>query len=250
MIGAFIVARLSSSRLPQKAIMEISGKPIIELMIERVRASRMIDRIVIATSIETSDDPLENLANKLKIGIYRGSLENVMERISNAARAYDCDTIVELLGDNPLVHSDLIDDVIRFYQNGKYDYAATVTTEYPISDSDMKFFSLGIRVQVYSRKVAEQWVKYPEYVEGGHKGYGAYMFDHPNIFNVGFFEAKGKWAFMNNPDLTFAVNYQKNFDLIRTFFEKQYPLDSNFSLEKVYEQLDEEKHLYQLMGNE
>ncbi|ODS33748.1 MAG: 3-deoxy-manno-octulosonate cytidylyltransferase [Candidatus Scalindua rubra] len=252
MIGAFIVARIGSTRLPGKNMMILLGKPMIELMVERVKSSRMIDKVVIAISTDPTDGPLENLAKELDIGIYRGSLENVMERVSKAAEVYNCDTIIELLGDNPLVHCDLIDDVVRFYLDGKYDYAATVTNEYPVSKTDpgIKLFTLGVRVQVYSRKTAEKYVDYPEYFNIEDKGTTAYIFEHPETFKIGYFEAKAKWSFMNRCNLNFAINYYKNFNLIRTIFEKNYPEDKNFTLEKVYEQLDKDKYLYLLMGNE
>lgn len=249
-IGAFLIVRLNSSRLPQKAMMEILGKPMIELMVERVHASRIIDKVVIATSPLATDDPLEELARELGIGCYRGSLENIMDRISIAAKTWGCDTIVELLGDNPLIHSDLIDDVVNFYLGGEYDYTATVTKEYPFSNNELKLFSIGIRVQVYSRETAEKWVNYPEYVMDESKHPTAFIYEHSKTFRVGYFEAKGKWAFMNKPDLTFAVNYRKNFELMQFIFEKNYPEDKNFPLEKIYEQLDKEKHLYLLMGDE
>lgn len=249
-IGAFLIVRLSSSRLPQKAMMKILGRPMIELMVERVKASRMVDKILIVTSSLSSDDPLEELARRLRIGCYRGSLENVMYRICNAARTHNCDTIVELLGDNPLVHSELIDDVIRFYHDGNYDYAATVTKEYPVSELKKKLFSIGVRVQVYSKAIAEQYIKFPEYISNDNKHPCAYIFEHPDLFKVGYFEAKGRWEFMNKPYLTFAVNYRKNYELIKTIFKKNYPEDKNFPLNKVYEQLEKEKHLYLLMGDE
>ncbi|MEW5948521.1 MAG: hypothetical protein AB1711_03825 [Thermodesulfobacteriota bacterium] len=249
-IGAFVVARLSSSRLPRKNILGILGKPMIELMAERVQASRLIDKVVIATSTLPSDDPLEELAGRLGIGCYRGSLDNIMERITGAANIYQCDIIVELLGDNPLVHAALIDDVITFFRNGEYDYAATITREYPVIDSEKKLFSLGVRVQVYSAAVGHKYPDYPEYIGNESKHPCAYIFDHPDRFRIGYFEATGKWAFMNRPELTFAVNHRKNFELIRSIFERNYINDRNFSLEKVYEQLDTQKYLYLLMGNE
>jgi spore coat polysaccharide biosynthesis protein SpsF (cytidylyltransferase family) len=252
MIDAFIVVRLSSARLPEKAVMEILDKPMIELMVERVRMSHLINKVVIATSVETTDDPLEELSDRLGIGCYRGSLVNVMNRVHKAAEAHNSETIIELLGDNPLVHCDLIDGVVKYYLDGKYDYAATVTREYPVAgiNPKLKLFSVGVRVQVYSRKVAEKYVDYPEYFNNEDKGTTAYIFEHPEIFKVGYFEAKDQWGFMNQSELTFAVNYKKNFDMIRAIFEKNYPGDKNFSLEKVYEQLDKDKALYLLMGNE
>ena len=156
---------------------------------------------------------------------------------------------MELLGDNPLVHSTLIDDVVEFYKSGGYDYAATATKEYPVLEKKNKLFSIGIRVQVYSAEIAQQWSDYPGYAEDEYKHPTAYIFDHPETYKIGYFEARDRWSFMNRPALTFAVNYQKNFNLIRSIFEKNYPEDPNFALEKVYQQLDEEKHLYLLMGD-
>ena len=112
-IGAFLIARLSSTRLPNKNVLPIVGKPMIELLVERVKASNFVSKVIIATSDLVSDDPLEELSQRLGVDCYRGSLNNVMERITKAAEFYDCDTIVEILGDNPLVHSNLIDDVIK-----------------------------------------------------------------------------------------------------------------------------------------
>ncbi len=248
-IGAFIIARLSSSRLPEKALMGILGKPMIEHMARRVRAAGTVDKVIITTSDEPSDDPLEELASRLKIGCYRGSLQNIMERITGAAKAYDCDVIVELLGDNPLVHSELIDDVVKFHSHGKNDYAATVTNEYPLFGIEKKLFSVGVRVQVYSRVVAERYVEYPEYMRNDDKHPCAYIFDNPEAFKIGYLEAKGKWGFLNKPELTFAVNYRKNFNLIRAIFEYNYPEDKNFPLENVFMQLNKEKYLYTLMGS-
>ncbi len=249
-IGAFLVARLSSTRLPAKNIMKIIDRPMIDLMVERVQQTQLVDKVVITTSTDPSDDAMEELASKIGIGCYRGPLDNIMERIAGAAEAFDCDTIVELLGDNPLVHSDLINDVVELYLNGGYDYAASVTREYPIAP-EIQEFALGIRVQAYSKRVAEQWVNYSkEYWGDESKGSTAYIFEHPETFRIGYLEAIHKWTFLNRPTLNFAVNYRKNFDFVRMVFERNYPQNPNFSLKQVCEQLDEDRYLYLLMGSE
>tara|TARA_B100000315_G_scaffold45751_1_gene40558 strand:+ start:410 stop:1144 length:735 start_codon:yes stop_codon:yes gene_type:complete len=236
-IGACIVARLSSQRLPRKNMMKILGKPMIEQLIRRVSQSKMIDNIILATSSDPSDDLLEDHANKLKIGCYRNSLNDIMKRITRAAEFYNCDTIVELLGDNPLVHSDLIDDVIKFFIKGGYDYAATITSEYSQFVLNRKLFPIGIRVQVYSIKVANRYREFPEYISNSGKHPCSFIFDHPELFNVGYFEAKGSWSFLNQPELNFAVNYQKDLDQIRDIFDNCYDSNSNFSLRDVTEYL-------------
>ena len=249
-IGALIIARLSSTRLPNKNILPIMGKPMIQHLAERIARSNLVSKVIIATSNLPSDDPLEELANKIGIGCYRGSLDNVMERITGAAKKYDCEVLVEILGDNPLVHSDLIDDVIRLYMDDDLDYAANLTKEYnEQSIVSYRLFSLGLRVQVYSLSAAMKYVNYLEYLDN-EKHPSAYIFDHPNDFSVGYLEAKGKWSFMNRPVLNFAVNYPKNFELVRRIYEKNYRLNDDFSLNSIYKQLDAEMDLYHLFGVE
>lgn len=248
--GAFLVARMGSARLKGKNTAEILGKPMIEHLVGRVRRAALVDKIIITTSTEKTDDVLEEIAEKLGVKCYRGALNNVMQRVSNAADALECDTIVELLGDNTLVHSALIDDVIKLYRDRRCDYCANVTKEYPISRNEVKLFSVGVRVQVYSASAARKWKKYPAYTNDPDKSTTAFMFEQPDIFKISYLEAKGRWEFMNKPDFTFAVNYFKNLELIRIFFGKHYPKDKNFPLEIVYKQLEDEPNLAELMGNE
>ena len=248
-VGAFLVARLSSTRLPEKNIKHLAGKPMIQHLAERVSRANSIDKVIIATSNLPSDDPLEKLADEIGIGCYRGDLDDVMQRIVGAADKYECETIVEILGDNPLVHSSLIDEVIDKYKKHNLDYAANITREYEPHTDGMSLFSIGLRVQVYSTSVAKKYTEYPDYLDNGRHPC-AYIFDNPDKFKVGYVEAKGHWSFMKRPPLNFAVNYPKNFELARRIFEKQYPHDNNFDLEKIYTQLDEELDLYTLFGAE
>ena len=247
--GVFIIARLSSTRLPAKNMMPILGKPMIQHLVERIAKSKTIDKIVITTSTLPSDDPLEALAEDIGIDCFRGDLDNVMERIVGAANYFNCDTVVEILGDNPLVHSSLIDDVVGLYHSKKSQYAATITKEYFPQGEGMSLFALGLRVQVYSTRTAEQYVNYPDYINS-ERHPCAFIFDYPDIFDVAFLEAKNNWAFMNRPALNFAVNYRKNFEFVSKVYEKNYEINNNFNLQTVFNQLDENTALYQLLGPE
>ena len=247
--GVFIIARLSSTRLPAKNMMPILGKPMIQHLVERIAKSKTIDKIVITTSTLPSDDPLEALAEDIGIDCFRGDLDNVMERIVGAANYFNCDTVVEILGDNPLVHSSLIDDVVGLYHSKKSQYAATITKEYFPQGEGMSLFALGLRVQVYSTRTAEQYVNYPDYINS-ERHPCAFIFDYPDIFDVAFLEAKNNWAFMNRPALNFVVNYRKNFEFVSKVYEKNYEINNNFNLQTVFNQLDENTALYQLLGPE
>ena len=246
-IVAFVIARLSSTRLPGKAILPVSGKPMIQCLCERIRASKKIDKVVIATSRLKIDDPLEKLSKKIGVDCYRGSLENIMERICEGAREFNGETIVEILADNPLVHSSLIDSVIQVYLDNKLDYASNITSEFEHHGNTKALFSLGVRVQVYSLETAEKFTFYPEYPSNG-KHPSAFIFDNPNEFKIGFLEATGPWKFMNKPFLNFAVNYKKNYEFISKIFDKDYVDGTCFPLESVYQRLIDEPELLQFLG--
>jgi len=225
----------------------ILGKPMIQHLFDRVLMARSLDLVAIATSTDITDDPLAKFAKEIELPCYRGSLDNVMERIQTAADAFKCDTIVEILGDNPLVHSDLIDDLVVIYKRDKLDYAANITEEYPHVDPQLKRFPLGIRVQVYRAELAKQWRNYPEFFNKD-LGTTAYIYRNPNEFQCGYCDATGKWTGLNKADYHFAVNYQKNFELIEKIFSGLYPEDSNFSLLQVMAFMQNHPELESLMG--
>src|SRR4051794_28072750 len=95
-VVATIEARMTSSRLPGKVLLPALGKPLLELMVERLRRCEHLDEIVIATTEDVSSDPLEELADRLGIGCFRGSEDDVLARVLRAAQAYGADLIVEL----------------------------------------------------------------------------------------------------------------------------------------------------------
>ena len=112
-ILAIIQARTSSSRLPDKILKPILGKPMLIHQIERVQLSKMIDHLVIATSKEASDNQLVNLLKRSGIEYYRGSLEDVLDRFFQTASIYSSDHIVRLTGDCPVIDFEIIDKVIE-----------------------------------------------------------------------------------------------------------------------------------------
>ena len=245
--AAFIIARLSSSRLPEKNLMPILGKPMIEHLIHRVRKSKLIDEVCIVTSNLESDDKLEEFAKVNNIPCYRGSLDNIMERIIGAANYFGSESIVEILGDNPLVHSELIDDVVDLFNKTDSDYAANLTKEYPQFNKKQIGFPVGIRVQIYKKEVAEKYLSFPEYINSD-KHPTSFIFENTDKYKVSFVEPIDKWGYLNHPDLHFAVNLEKNFRLINIIFEELYKHDSNFDFKDIIEMVNKNKDLLTLMG--
>jgi len=145
-IVATIEARMNSSRLPGKVLMDIGGIKSLECQIQRMQKSKYIDEIVLATTINTSDDNLVEFAKKNNISIYRGSENDVMKRILGAAQFFNADLQVQTTGDCPLIDPKIIDQVIKVFLNGDgcYDFVSNeIERSYPIG-LDCRVFPVEI----------------------------------------------------------------------------------------------------------
>lgn len=132
MILAILQARTSSRRFPGKVLKPVLGRPMLELQIERLRRARRMDRLVVATSDDGSDDAIAALCGSIGIDCFRGSLEDVLDRFYHAARLLAPRTVVRLTGDCPLADPAVIDQLIDLHATGGYDYSSnTLTRSYP-----------------------------------------------------------------------------------------------------------------------
>jgi len=125
MILAILQARFSSSRMPGKALKLIMGKPMLLHQIERLQYSQMIDKLVVATSKDVSDDVIEKMCLDNGVEVFRGSLNNVLDRFYQCAKIYSPRYVVRLTGDCPLTDWQVIDNMIQRCLDMNLDYVAT-----------------------------------------------------------------------------------------------------------------------------
>lgn len=123
---AIIQARMDSSRLPGKVLMDLSGKPVLQWCVDAVRATKGIDEVVVATSDEANDNGVEEYCNANNIKCFRGSKDNVLERMVNAAKDSDADIVMRLTADCPLLDPDICDAVLYLLNKEECDYASNV----------------------------------------------------------------------------------------------------------------------------
>lgn len=114
---------MSSTRLPGKVLMEIAGRPALELQLARLAATRQLDEIAIATSVEPGDDPVAELAGRLGVRLVRGPLHDVLARYEQAAREIAPDAVVRVTGDCPLIDPAVVDQVVERWRATAADYA-------------------------------------------------------------------------------------------------------------------------------
>ena len=146
MIGAIVQARMGSSRLPGKVMKHILGRPLLFYLIERLRRSKLIQKIIIATSTEPEDVAILEYAKVLGVKTFAGSKEDVLDRYYHAARKNKIDTIVRITGDCPLLDPELTDEVVKYFlEHQDYDLVRTGMT-YPegFSTEVIPFRSLAV----------------------------------------------------------------------------------------------------------
>lgn len=124
-VGAIIFSRFNSHRLPGKALLDISGRPLLGRVIDRTKDIQGVDKIIIATSTHSLDDQIESFAKKEKIEIYRGSLNNVASRALKACLEFKIDKFVRVCGDRPIFSPNLISQMIEISLNSSFDITTT-----------------------------------------------------------------------------------------------------------------------------
>ncbi len=147
-IVASIEARMASSRLPGKVLADIGGKPLLTLLLNRLRASRRLDAIVLATSTAPADDALAEWAARNEVAVFRGSEDDVLARVVGAHRAMGSDTIVELCGDSPLLDAELVDTAVAAYLEGGADVVTTTAKPSYPQGCDAQVFSFADLAEV------------------------------------------------------------------------------------------------------
>ena len=147
MICAIIQARCESIRFPGKILSRINNKTSIEILINRLKKSKYIDKIIIATSNDASNKQLIKILKKQNIDFYIGSKNNVLSRYYFAAKKFKARVIVRLTGDNPLVDYSIVDNFISEFKKENYDY---------LSDSKKPTYPDGIDVEVFKFSILKK----------------------------------------------------------------------------------------------
>jgi glutamate-1-semialdehyde 2,1-aminomutase len=146
-IVAVVQARMGSSRLPGKVMMDLHGSTVIEVLLKRLSRSALIDEIVVATSIESNNRVLIEHVKTLGFKVFVGSENDVLHRYVGAAEAAEADVVIRITGDCPLIDPDLVDEFIEKFLNSDIDY---------LSDEDPPTFPDGLDTEVFSIEALKQ----------------------------------------------------------------------------------------------
>ena len=208
---------MTSSRFPGKVMKNILGKPVLELLVERLKTVGLINDIVVATTINKSDDIIEGLCRNAGVKCFRGSENDVLGRVLGAAKSVDADLIVEITGDCPLIDPDIVRECIKLFLKGDYDYVSNGCLE--------KTFPDGLAVQVFPVRVLEE-VNLLTKDPVDHEHVSLYIYKHPGKYKLKNYRAEGELFW---PELAITLDTLEDYELIKRIYEELYPRNHSFT---------------------
>lgn len=216
-------ARTGSTRLPGKVLRPLLGRPMILRQIERLQRASLIGTLCLVTSTDSSDDELAECVSQAGVAVFRGSLNDVLDRFYQASRQYDADIVVRLTGDCPLADPAIIDAAIRRFMDTDVDYLSNcLPPTYPD----------GLDVEVFRQSALEDaWLHADLPSQREHVT--PYINGQPGRFCLG--------ALCNEQDLSalrLTVDEPADFALVERIYDALYPAKPDFALSDILEVLE------------
>lgn len=223
-VVAVVQARMTSTRLPGKVLRQVMGRPLLAYQVERMRRARRIDRIVIATTVNATDDPIVAFCENERIDVTRGPEDDVLARYAVAAERFAARTVVRLTSDCPLIDPALIDKgVDRFAESGA-DY---------LSNMLAPTFPYGMAVEVFHATVLQEAAQ--EATEPAEREHVTpFIYWRPERFRL------ASWTMER--DLSshrWTVDTPEDLELVTRILETVYPANPLFGLQEVLSVLEQ-----------
>jgi len=215
-----ITVRMKSRRLPSKAIAPLQGKPMIEHLIQRLKCAKEPADIIICTSTNPQDDILKNIAQLCGVKCYRGSEDDVLKRLLDAADTEQADFLVSTTGDNPLTDPHYVDKIILKFKETGADYITCLGLP-------LGAFSYGVNVEALRRVVLSK-------KEIDTEIWGAY-FSESGSFRAVELDVEED---LKRPELRLTVDTEEDLRLMQLVFGSLYRDGAVFELRDVIRLLD------------
>lgn len=230
MIAAIIQARMGSTRLPGKVLENLSGKPVLFHVVERVKKAKKIAKVVVATTTNPEDDKVAALCMQHNYDVFRGSSSDVLGRYYNAANEAGADAIVRITSDCPLIDPDTIDRCIEEFIVQKCDYISNVVP-------GKRTFPRGLDTEVFSFSALQRaHAEANDSVEREHVTPFIWK-DHRGLFSIGpTVTATEKY---NRPEYRLTLDYPEDLELLRKVYDTLYVPGTIIPTLAVLQYLDE-----------
>ncbi len=232
-IACIIQARTGSSRFPNKVMMKIENKTILEHIINFLKFSKLTNQIIIATTNLPEDDVIESVGIQNNVDVFRGSDIDVLSRYFFCAKKFNVDIIVRITADNPLIDPTLVDKIINEIQTGKFDY---------VSNMIIQTFPLGYLVEAFTFQILKEIQDKLTDIEN-REHVTPYLRKNKGDYRIkNILASKGlernKWRL--------TLDHKEDFELLEIIFKKIYKPDNYIAYESVVKFLDSNKNLLKI----
>ncbi len=197
-----IEARMGSSRLPEKTLMKVyKDFSLLELVVSRFKLCKHIDDVVVCTTVEKQDDKIALWCENNNVSYYRGSENDVLERVTNGAIKFGADAIAQMGADSAYLDSDLIDELITIYQNGNYDYVC--------NDLELTY-PLGIYGHIVKVEKLALLSQNTDLTIKDREDVVRYIWEHPDQYSIQNITAPADKRY---PSLRLTIDYPEDLEL-------------------------------------
>lgn len=234
-IVAIIQARCGSTRFPNKVFAELCGKPLIWHVVNRLRFSKMINEIVLATTCEPLDDTLYEWGKKQGIKTFRGSQNDVLNRYFNAAQQVKADIIVRVTADDPFKDPQIIDEAVKELLNKELDF---------VCNNNPPTYPEGLDVEVFTRELlALAESKSTNDFEREHVT--QYFYKHFSDFKVSNIS-----YYVNLSYLRWTIDTDIDMDMVKKIYAELYKGDDTiFNMDNILTFLKAHPHIAEMNKN-
>lgn len=240
MIVIIVQARMGSTRLPGKVMMPIRTRPLLYYIINQIKHCKLVDNIVIATTVSDQDNQLVKYIESLGTNVFRGNEEDVLDRYYHCAKQYNADKIVRVTSDCPLIDPEIIDECILEFEKNDLDYLSNVNKkigkQWVYHPSG---YPSGFAAEIFSFSALEKaWKLSKKLSEREHVS--QFILNNPNKFKIGNIENHEDFS-----HIRLTVDHQIDFDLIKIVIE-HFPEGEIFKMKNIIDFLNQNKKLMQL----
>lgn len=237
-VVASIEARMGSSRLPGKVLMDINGKPTLARLVDRLRAAKSLDDIVVATTVHPADEPLVAWCYEYGVRCWRGSEEDVLDRVVRAHLMMESDIVVEITGDCPLTDPQIVDLGVETFLAHDADVVSNC--------GNLLTWPMGQYVQVFPLQLLAE-VNATIDDAAVHEHVSLYFYEHPERYKIINLLAPARWR---EPEWRMQLDYPE--DLLfqnEVYARLEFQYGPNFGVEEVMGLLRREPELVKINLN-
>lgn len=229
-VALILQARMGSSRLPGKSLLDLAGAPLVGRILERVKRCAAVDEVVLATADTPDNDPLDALGRAYGVTVFRGSENDLLDRYVQAARAVAADVVLRLPADNCCPEPAEIDKIVRYHVEAGNDFSSN------LADVLGNGYPDGIGCEAYRypvlealwRDCADPWLR--EHVNLSFYDYAAGKAVNPDRYRLGTVPCPAEFR---RPDIILDVNTRDEYEYMRDLYEYLYPRDPCFHITEV-----------------